>query len=343
MKMTRYEIVRGVESPMNFFDDVCDWLSNFKSEDYLVQVLVSVHGYTKVDAKKRAAKIVPHARYALDYIAQTQSSKASVSFLPAYYAVLNLAKIIILAGPYEKEFKKQTRWHGATYAVNKKDSQSLFTDEIRLRPGGALALLYKTLTDTEITNDRTLKMGNIYGFMPEIGVEYQTLTGAVSQLSHMYYSHTLNRDGEVIAKVEVGDQTHLPKGFSQRWVAALSGYKKQSRTVFTKNLGKLAKGEKVEQKIRSSLRTQYLFHCSHCNGSVTPISNSNIKFTHEFPIALAFFHMSSVSRYKPEFLDKLINSKYWPLLLTSRRYGLYHFMLDTWNYVHQCQYTLNSP
>jgi hypothetical protein len=45
-----------------------------------------------------------------------------------------------------------------------------------------------------------------------------------------------------------------------------------------------------------------------------------------------------VTRYKPEFLERLMDSKFWPFLATSRSHALTKFLLLFWSFVHQVNY-----
>jgi hypothetical protein len=47
----------------------------------------------------------------------------------------------------------------------------------------------------------------------------------------------------------------------------------------------------------------------------------------EIPIFIVLFHLSSIVRYKPRFLDTIRDSDAWPLVLVARRHLLYRGML----------------
>jgi hypothetical protein len=55
----------------------------------------------------------------------------------------------------------------------------------------------------------------------------------------------------------------------------------------------------------------------------------------ELPIVLAFFHLSSVVRYKPEFLARLRDSRYWPVLMSMQTHCMNKLLLLFWSYVHR--------
>jgi hypothetical protein len=86
--------------------------------------------------------------------------------------------------------------------------------------------------------------------------------------------------------------------------------------------------------VRACVRPVLLY--SDLTGNpLTPLSSKPLLLPQEIPIALAFFHMSSVVRYKPEFVARLRDSRYWPVVATTRYHGMLHFLRLLWSYVHQ--------
>lgn len=45
---------------------------------------------------------------------------------------------------------------------------------------------------------------------------------------------------------------------------------------------------------------------------------------------LAYFHLSNVERYNPEHLYKIMDSKYWVIILELRKYGFLRFEKHIW-------------
>lgn len=344
LTITRYGSIERIVSSLSAFDDVFDWLGYLRAPDYVANRLTAIHGCTEADAKKRSLKIASHAKYALQYISQSVASPKSVGFLPSYYAILNLSKIICLTGPYANEFTNQTRWHGATYSVRKKDSRSLLTEEITLKSGGSLALLYKTLTaGLTLPRSTTIKMDSVYPYIPEVAVEYEIASNKKSKLANLQISVTDPPNADRILTVRIQPNGRLPANFSARWVPALSGFQQTPGrpSEFSRNLGVVPQPQ-LQSVAEQHFRRQYLYFSKMNMGSMTALRNQNIKFPREFPIALMFFHMSSVVRYKPEFLLKLENSKFWPLLATGLRHGLFQFMMQTWSFFQQSHHRISA-
>ena len=332
MKLTRYPKEEVVVSSLNHFEDVIDWLGYLTANEFVVSLLCSAHGCAVDDAKRRAAKIIPHAKYAVAYLEQVRTSPSAVSFLPAYYAILNLAKICILAGQYHFELTHHNRWHDAAYNVQAKDSHGLLTEQITLHEGGALALFYKTLTRIALTGRKKIRIGDLYPCILNVGAESSLAAGAPSAILPISFN-PIREAGKLTVAAQV--EGALPSNFSIRHVPALRGFRQDSvnTQLFRKYVGMCPNNE-VQERMRSVIDTQYLFLSQH-DISLAYHGRSTFKFTEEFPLALAFFHLSSVCRYKPEFLDRLIRSKYWPMLLAMRRHGLFKFIVLVWSFLNQ--------
>ena len=338
----RYNETSVSASALSPFDDVFDWLGYLQSAEYVANRLAAIHGVAASNAKIRSAKIASHAKYALQYIEQSITGPKPVAFLPAYYAVLNMSKIICLSGPYANEFSNQTRWHGASYNVGGKDSRSILTEEITLRSGGTLALLYKTITQgQELPRSTVIKMDSVYSCIPEISVEYELASSKKPKIANLAISVTDSESSDRILTVRVQPYGRLPNNFSLRWIPALTGFQQTvgRPSVFTSNLGVVARSD-LTSVVRQKFRQQYLYFTAHDLQPRTALRNQHIRFPREFPLALMFFHMSSVVRYKPEFLEKLTNSKFWPLLATGLRHGLFQYMLQTWSYIHKANHQI---
>src|ERR1700735_462738 len=145
MSILRYPADEVVTSTQNGFVDVLDWLGFLSAKDYLLEVLVKVHGLSPPDAKRRAVQIIPHVRIASGYIEQSLEGPRDLAFLPAYYAILNLSKVYVLFGRRHSDLRGH-RTHGASYSVERKDSRSVLTEVITLHPKGVFPLFHETLT-----------------------------------------------------------------------------------------------------------------------------------------------------------------------------------------------------
>jgi len=108
-----------VTSKHDPFVDIVDWLGFLTAKEYVVDLMRKGHSVPNKQAEPRAAKIIPHVNLAVDSIRQSLEGPPDISFLPAYYAMLNLMKVYVLVGPQSGNLATN-RWHGASYNVTAK-------------------------------------------------------------------------------------------------------------------------------------------------------------------------------------------------------------------------------
>jgi len=94
------------------------------------------------------------------------------------------------------------------------------------------------------------------------------------------------------------------------------------------------------KETRAQLATHLIYRI-HPQHSVTPVCSKRLELMEELPIALLFFYMSSVVRYKPEFFTRLRDSRYWPVLSSARTHSFHAFLLAFWSFMHQQNYFVN--
>ncbi len=346
MRIGRYDEDVIMISSLDIFADVLTQVEFLTARDYVADLLVRSHGVTGKDAKKRATSIVPYVRTAAAYIAQAQSGPPEVSFLPCYYAVLNLLKVYVLLSPRHAELP-DNRWHGATYSVFDKDSQGLETEAIKIKTKGAIPLVYEIITGHKIAKDVTVQMRDVYPYIPNVTVEWNMATSDESRMFGVHFSVSTTAAGK-----HVGVNVELPTGIgavttvpSLRSFKLLRGFVTSgtpSVTFSTKTPqdASLSDRDVVLSCVRRCLiyaRTQYPppgfagFGVIHS----TPASNRHLLLPEELPIALALFHLSNVARYKPDFLAQLRDSRYWPVIATTQKHALFQFLVLFWSYAHQ--------
>ena len=196
---------------------------------------------------ERAREVIPYIKVALKYLDQSMCGPKEVGLLPAYYALLNLAKVYVLLGPRRADLPSQ-QWHGASYKVSSKDSHSLLTEAIELMPKGAIPLFYETITGQKLPfrkkkNRATLRLrlGDIYPFVSGITAEYAMMTKSSSRFASIgcYLQDTTRRRAIPIVQL-------TPNPRSTREVKLLIGFSKS-----TLNLG----GPAVDTFSGRSIRT----------------------------------------------------------------------------------------
>ena len=324
--------------------DALDTLTFLKAEDLVAEQLKDQHQMTMSNAKKIAKRIASHANLAGQYATLSLNSPPEISFLPGYYCILNLAKIYCLAGPYSTEFDHHSRWHGATYNAQGKMSHSILTDEVHVRRGGALALFYKTLTNKSISTDRIVKLKDVYPIIPGIGSELTTITREVEKKWFIKF-YGENNSGKIFVEARIRtlskDNQRIDYSGSVRAIPCLKGFKKKPKVlgIFLKQFD-ATPGLTLKEEMRNVVSTEFLGDLREDEPCFCYEQSSVFPIPEEFASALAFFHLSSVCRYNPEFVDKLSKSKFWPMLLALRRHALFYFLISTWSYMIQKNYFL---
>jgi hypothetical protein len=187
-----------------------DWLGFLCAKDYLAHLLQRAHGLSAKEARARALLIIPHVRIAISYIRQSLDGPSEISFLPAYYAILNLMKVYVLLGPRHADLPKH-RWHGATYDVHGKDSQSVLTEIITLKKGGVFPLFYQTITGKSLTTKNLrLQMKDILPYVSGVTHEYELATGFKS-LSCLLNLDYVSKQNKMRPQISVVDAQGGPK------------------------------------------------------------------------------------------------------------------------------------
>jgi len=331
----RFEVAEVITSSQNGMTDVLDWLGFLCAKEYLVALLRNTHQMTPTDALKRSDKIAPHVKLAMNYIRQSQEGPPEVAFLPAYYAILNLMKVYVLLGPRHAELAKN-RWHGATYDPNGKDSHSILTEEIKLRGGGAFPLFYEAITGKSLgTRAITLKVRDFLKYVNGVGIEYHLATGQLAPMCTLgFLVAQINGLNHAQARVNC-NAPQSPSEVAQ----FLRGYTAIPGMPRVYNGPQIQNSMNPWPELRASVNTHLLYRVSPDQTYAMFASpNSKIEYPQELPIALLFFYMSSVVRYRPEFLARLRDSKYWPVISSARTHAFLDFLLAFWCYVQRRSY-----
>lgn len=341
IKISRYSAFEDAISELDRLEDALDLLSFLKAEDYVASQLQDSHSKNTSTARKLAKRISAHAGMADQYARLSLVAPETTSFLPGYYSILNLAKCVSLCGAYHEEFNKNAQWHGATHNPKKKQSHSILTDEVRVRGGGALALFYQTITGTRISSDHYFMMRDIYCLIREVSSELVIANGT-AKIPWLISFSAIDVSGgvRVVATVIGFDGAEFPG--TVRTVPPLKGFKKipKKSGVFEKTFSATS-GFTLAEEIRSCISPEFLIYHNEHNTSAFIEQKPSLPLPEEFSIALAFFHLSSVCRYNPEFMEKLSTSKEWPMMLALKRQGLYRFILSVWSYFIQRNYVLS--
>ena len=108
---------------------------------------------------------------------------------------------------------------------------------------------------------------------------------------------------------------------------------------------KFPKGTNPAEAIRDSLRLFLVYHPNEPDDLErvrTPVSSRRVFLPEEFNIALAMF-LSCVVRYKPDCLDRLCTTRFWPVIESLRRHALLKFLTLFWSFMQQRTFMLVNP
>lgn len=346
INLSRYKEDQIAISQLHHLDDALDIIAFLKAEDFVSEQLQKYHSKSNKKAKALAKRISSHANLASHYASLSLQSAPEISFLPGYYCILNLVKIISLAGPYSNEFDKHSRWHGATYKSQGKSSRSLMTEEVRVRGGGALALFYKSLTGHEIIKDRVIKLRDIYPYVTGISSEVFIVSGKKHIPWYIQFSAE-NKSGIVEIEADVlrwqEDGKEVSYLGSVKSIPCLKGFKKKPKSKHTfYKIVVATPALTLEDEVRGNVDTEYLWPQEIGDTALCYEQKPSFPIPEEFAASLAYFHLSSVCRYNPEFMEKITKSKYLPMLLAMKRHTLFQFLVSTWSYIIQKNFILKS-
>lgn len=336
--MFRYPENQGIASSLDPITDLLGFLEYLTSEKYLLDVLNRTYGLTGRPAKDRAHQIIPHMRTAISFIRGSLASEPLFSFLPAYYGILNLSKVYILLGPRHADLPSH-RWHGVVYPVNKKDSQSILTEQLELRRGGAFPLFYETLTGKQLPDRKRIAMREVYPFVSNIGAEYKLATGKENciQAFKVGWRPNKKKKGHLNCILQLDRRTSDSREYEPRDFKALVQFRRDRANPDVFVGGVFPDGTHFDSpNVRDQFNPIMIYdNLSDDETFTTPACSTHLLMPEELPIFLLFFHMSSVVRYKPEFLFRIRDSQYWPMLSAARRHCLLKMLMLTWSFVHK--------
>jgi len=328
-------------SSLDQLDDIKCWVQGLTSATYVRDLLRSRHDIRRDSGlQPRSDSIARLVDIACKYMEQADKGPQEVSFLPLYYVCLNLLKAYVVAGPYEAALSTN-RHHGAGYDANR-DPQSLDDDIITLYGKGAIPLFYQTMVGQSIGSGLELRMRDVYPYIRDVAAEYSRVTKGRPRL--IPFVITVEEDalkGSKRLKANYIDRYNVK--FSQvatQSLQAFAGLRREKED--SRQLVSRWHSSNDDAAIRAHIRPAMLYNeiIKDQSGppvtyNLVPLSAGKLLLPEELPLVLAFYHMSNVVRYSPDGVRKLMNSKYWPVLLVLRRHGLYRFLVLFWSFMNQ--------
>lgn len=347
-RIFRYDEPQTVYTHHNPLEDILIWISGLNSRGHVSDLLQERHNLHRSTYLNRATQLISiFANNAIGLMDQGFSGPADVSFLPLYYAILNLSKIYIIAAGRMNDLKFHRR-HGVSYDPRGISSRDLLNEEITLWEKGVFRLLYEIITgESWRWKKKIINLRGIYPFIQDISHEYRLAYDRESLLEFIVVEmNDVPPTGIYQFTANLPDISDIPNFTSRRHLKVLKG-------TFTQSIQD--KPYVFQSPPFSSLTFDDALHiqphpirrCLLMDGTGydingfkrfvtrTPVSSGHLLLPEELPIWLAFFHLSSFVRYKPDFLDTIKDSSAWPLVLTLRKHATYRFLTLFWSFLEQ--------
>lgn len=339
MSILRFDATETIKTDLDPIEDLLNFITTLKSTGFTSDLLREIHGFTNASEIKITSKLISlHVDNAISLANQGFDGPPHTSFLPLYYSTLNLSKVYLLFLG-ERHSLESNRWHGAIYKETEM-SKKFMNEKIYIKNKGTIPLLYKTITGKSIgKSGLEFTLNELYQNITSIGAEYNTITKQETGLLPIQCEFFKNDKDEHFLKINILHEYYQQNPPHPRCIKAFPGLH-----IVTNPDGKShyetrkfkGKFETIEKKIKENVKRQ--LNSDQVNtetfGSVwvtyTPISGRNHVLNEELCIMLAYFHLSNVVRYNPEHLYKIMDSKYWAILLSLRKHGFFKFEKLMW-------------
>lgn len=334
------------------------WIRGLRSVGLCADLLTRHHGFTAGRATRDAAKaIAAHAEVAVALLEQALAGPAHVSYVAAYYGLLDLAKIVVVASGALPALKRE-KFHGMSWTGVNTAAQDLQTDHITLHDRGAGALFYRALTDapwlTPARTRRKVFMRDVYPYIQCISFEYSQIYG-ISGLAPLTCEVKATGEKEGHAELTFYG-TPAPATLGRSHFKLLAGLKKKSDSTYVSEPIRFNTRDELFERAHEAIRRRFLLY-SHkdsaplgafaifqgsapsmrpnvqFHGFYTPASNSTLLLPEELPILLAFFHLGNVARYDPARLARLRDSRACSIIDVLLSEGVFAFIVSVWSYL----------
>jgi hypothetical protein len=327
-------------TPLDPIADCTAWIAGLRSTEYTASMLRGAHGFSNRADILEASKVIrAHAQAVLEFLDQAQRGPTRASFLPLYYAMLNLAKIAIVFRGGLRDLERQ-RHHGAFWSGLTSRGQDLLSDHITVRSKGAIALFYRALAGHHhAALDGRIYLRQVYPLISSVGFEYR----------QAYQAEPLLLPVRVYMEQEDG------KGWRVEATASLDHHiPLDPKSLFLKGFRKTTHGKASRWVAATDAKTAHAALAVHVNwwmlyhtvigGMVTtsmPSRKCRRVLPQELPVLLAMFHLGNVVRYDPERLARLYDSRAVTVLEILRRHGLLTYLTAIWSFYAQKQHVIS--
>lgn len=332
----RHENFTIVQSNLDHTEDLLNLLSSLRSSGFVKELLVKYHGFSnkhEIDAVSKLVKF--HIDNSIELAIQGLHSSPHTSFLSLYYSCLNLVKVYLLLLGQRKELARN-RKHGLAY-IESDMSKDFLNEQVKILTKGTFPLIYQTLFHKTFAKSPYLvSIEEIYSNIHCINAEYITLCKDSVGFEEVRVAIKGSEKKGFYINVDSFWEEFIRKDLTPRLIPTFNEIQNNINPTFFST--KVYKGnrDKVVNKIqehnlnRNLLSDVILSWEKNKNSSIIPINGRNHVFNEDLYIFLAFFHLSNVIRYNPEHLHKLMDSRYWTVILALRRHGFFRFLTLMW-------------
>ncbi|MGE0566464.1 MAG: YaaC family protein, partial [Bacteroidia bacterium] len=332
-------------------EDMLNFMTSLKSKGFTSDLLRQKHGFTNnAEINRTTGLISLHVDNAIRLSEQGLNGSAQIAFLPLYYSTLNFLKVYLLFLGKRTELERN-RWHGAKYSESEMTRQFL-NERIVIAERGTIPLAYRLLTGKAIPRIGVkITLEEIYSTISSIAAEYKTIANKQSNLiAHQIHLIEDPQNGHHF-KLTILDNYHRANPPLARQLKAFS----RIRLVQSANNSPHYVSVKMQGNfntikprllnlINRNLISDCLINSAQNNQWLTysPVNGRAHVIPEELSILIAYFHLSNVIRYNPEHLDKLMDSKYWAIILGLRKHGFLRFLKLTWGNINKTSFDIEK-
>jgi hypothetical protein len=348
----RYPKINIFSSSMPIEHDILNLIEGLTSRGVVGDILRECHGMSSNNQISISAKnVADFVRQALRFVEQARSGPSIVSYLPYYYAFLQFAKAVIVARRGSTALQSALS-HGLSYRPTAKASHTLLTEQIHVRGDGVFPLFYEVLTEKALPDLRSrvrrhtsypvmsITMRNIYPYLFDASFEFTSVSSQQQNyFSYVAITKTVDANSNQIFTLHISRESTNPNT--------------NSSPLFRK-LGVDSSPYKMGNSSSAYLKIPtYLLYQSITTRMIpfsvipffysTPLWNGRLHYPEEIPLFLAFFHLGSIVRYKPQFMERMMDSAYYPFLLAIQTHCPIKICFLFYNLMMQCTYLAENP
>lgn len=338
----RYKSTIDVTSSLDPFEDIIALITGLISPNYITTVIKRKRPrMSNTNSEKLGKKIIPYIKIALEFIDQAKSGSPNLSFLPYYYAILNLMKAYTLLGYNRNEFDINSHQHGVIFNKLNTDRKAMLKHAITFKKRGVLPLFYKTLTGHEIRNNTSFRVDGMFNKIVSISAEYNMATDLNNPICTGSY-RIVENNGFYQLHLEILNPWFKRK---PRLLMGLKITNSEKNILMSSPIS--INTTHLQSAVRALLNTSQCYRIKRAKNKLEmerilfPYNFSKYQIPEEIPIVCSFYYMSSVVRYQPIFYQKLMDSEFNPMLIALRRHGIYTFMQLFWSYFHNMEIHIN--